>query len=110
MEQIAGGVDQSDGLFPRENDGQSTWRPGIRDLFDRVHSFQRFAEEETQRRRMQADGANAQFALLEQVHLIGTKVFFAQFIRRTMEVLGEVLHDFQVGVYGSLRVITTLEL
>ena len=26
-----------------------------------------------------------------------------------MEVLGEVFHDFGVGLYGSLRVITTLE-
>src|SRR5919198_4150647 len=102
MEQITGGVDQSDDFFPRENDGQSTWRPGIRDLFDRVHSLQRLAKEKTQRRRMQADSANAQFALLEQVDLVGAEMFFAQLVRRTMEVSGEILHDFQVGVYGSL--------
>ena len=32
-----------------------------------------------------------------------------QLIWRTMEVPGEILHDLQVSVYGSLRVITTLE-
>ena len=59
---------------------------------------------------MQADGANAQFALLEQVDLIGAKLFFAQLVRRTTEMPSKILHDLQVRVYGSLRVITTLEL
>jgi hypothetical protein len=59
---------------------------------------------------MQADGANAQFALLEQVGLIGAKLFFAQLVRRTTEMPSKVLHDLQIGVYGSLRVIPTLEL
>jgi hypothetical protein len=37
----------------------------------RVHSLQRFLEE-AQRRHVQADRADAEFALLEPVHLIGT--------------------------------------
>src|SRR5215471_15759319 len=105
MEQVAGGVDQPDRFFSRQNDRQSAWRPGIRHLLDRVRSLQRLAEEETQR-----DCADAQFALLEQVNLIGTDVVFAQLVRRTTEMSSKILHDFQVGVYGSLRVIATLSL
>src|SRR5215469_1847063 len=108
MEQVAGGVDQPDRFFSRQNDRQSAWRPGIRHLLDRVRSLQRLAEEETQRRRVQSDCADAQFALLEQVNLIGTDVVFAQLVRRTTEMSSKILHDFQVGVYGNLRVIATL--
>src|SRR5215475_50004 len=99
MEQVAGGVDQSDRFFSRQNDRQSPWRLGIGRLLDRVRSLQRLAKEETQRRRVQADSANAQFALLEQVNLIGTDVVFTQLVWRTMEVVGEVFHHFQISVY-----------
>src|SRR5947209_8772746 len=109
MKQVAGGVYQSDRFFSRQNDRQAARRPGIRHLLDRVRSLQRLAEEETRRRRVQTDSADAQFALLEQVNLIGAKFFFAQLVRWTTEMPGKILHDFQVGVYGSLRVIATLE-
>jgi len=46
----------------------------------RVRSLQSLAEEKTQRRRVQADRADAQFPLLEQVNLIGTDVAFTQLI------------------------------
>ena len=59
---------------------------------------------------MQADCTDAQFPLLEQVHLIRADVLLAQLVRRTMEVPGEIFHDLQVRFYGSLREITTLEL
>jgi hypothetical protein len=36
-------------------------------------------------------------------------VVFTKLIWRTMEVTGEVFHDLRVSVYGSLRVIATLE-
>ena len=78
MEQVAGGVDQSDRFFSRQNDRQSARCPGIRYLFDRVRSLQRLAEEETQSRRVQSDRADAQLPLLEQVYLIGADLFFAQ--------------------------------
>src|SRR5215469_2678275 len=110
MEQVTGGVDESGRFFPRQNDRQPTGRPGIGHFLDRVHSLQCLAEKETQRRRMQADGANAQFALLEQVDLIGAKLFFVQLVRRTTEMPSKILHDLQVRVYGSLRVITTLSM
>src|SRR5207253_2515574 len=109
MKQVAGGVYQSDRFFSRQNDRQAARSPGVRHLLDRVRSLQRLAEEETQRRRVQADSADAQFPLLEQVNLIGTDVVFTKLVWRTMEVTGEVFHDFQISVYGSLRVITTLE-
>src|SRR4249919_437621 len=98
MEQITGGVDQADRFFTRQDDGQSTRRPGIRHLLDRVRSLQRLAEKETKRRRMQADCADAQFPLLEQVHLIRADVLFAQLVWRTMEVTSKFFHDLQVAV------------
>ncbi|OFW12352.1 MAG: hypothetical protein A3H27_01465 [Acidobacteria bacterium RIFCSPLOWO2_02_FULL_59_13] len=53
--------------------------------------------------------ADTQLFLLQQVHLVGADLFWPELIRRTMEVFGEGLYRFQRGVYGSRRVITTLE-
>jgi hypothetical protein len=58
---------------------------------------------------MQADGAHAQFAFVEQLHLIGADVLLSELGRRPMEVPGEIFHYLQVGYCGSLREITTLE-
>ncbi len=84
---------------------------GYQHLLDRVHSLQRLAEEEAQRRRVQADRADAEFA----TPVTGTPdtcgcVLCLIDPADDGSVRTEILHDPQVGVYGSLRVITTLEL
>ena len=48
-------------------------------------------------------------AVLEQMHLPGPDVLRPQLVGRLVEVLGEGLHRPDVRLYGSLRVITTLE-
>ena len=51
-----------------------------------------------------------QLSFLKQVDLIGANLFRSKLVRRTTEMLCKRLHNLQVGVYGSLRVIPTLEL
>ena len=58
---------------------------------------------------MQTDGADAHLPLLQQVHLVAADLFRAELIRGTMEMFGKGLHRVQVVLYGSLRVIATLE-
>src|SRR3954469_30464 len=50
-----------------------------------------------------------QLSLGEQVRLIGTDLFGSELVRRAMKVFSEGLHNFQVALHGSLRVIPTLE-
>src|SRR5580704_11468453 len=63
-----------------------------------------------QRCRTMTDGADAELPLLQQVYLIGAYLFRPKLIRRTTKMFCERLHNLQVAVHGSLRVITTLEL
>src|ERR1039457_6160047 len=110
MEQIAGGVDEPNHFFSGEDDRETSRRLGIGHFFNRVCPLQGFAEEESQRCRTMADGADTKLPFVEQVHLIGADLFRAKLIRRTAEMFCERLYNFQVAVHGSLRVITTLEL
>jgi len=54
--------------------------------------------------------ARVQFPASEEVRLISADLFRSKLIRGTMKVLGEGLHNLQVALHGSLRVITALEL
>src|SRR5580704_8924970 len=63
-----------------------------------------------QRCRTMTDGADAERPLLQQVYPIGAYLFRPKLIRRTTKMFCERLHNLQVAVHGSLRVITTLEL
>ncbi len=65
-------------------------------MVDRIRSLQRFGEEETQRRRVQSDGADAEFRLLQLMHLIAADVLSAELVR-AMEVPGEILHNSEIG-------------
>ena len=56
-----------------------------------------------------ADRACIQLPFLEQVHLVSANVFWPKLIRWAIEIFGKGCHDLQVAIYGSLRVIPTLE-
>src|SRR5580658_7699648 len=110
MKQITGCVDQTYRFVLSEDRRQAPRSLRIRHLFNRVRSLQRLAEEETQSCCMVPDSARIQLSLSEQVHLIGADLFGSELIWSTVKILGEGLHNFQVALHGSLRVITTLEL
>jgi hypothetical protein len=56
-----------------------------------------------------AHRACIQLPFLEQVHLVSANVFWPKLIRWAIEIFGKGCHDLQVAIYGSLRVIPTLE-
>jgi hypothetical protein len=58
---------------------------------------------------MQLHGAGIQLLLLKQVGLILAQVMWTEPVGRLMEMPGEFLDDPDVGFYGTLSVITTLE-
>ena len=53
--------------------------------------------------------ASVQLLLLKQLGLILAQVLLAELVGGLMEMVGEFLHYPNVGSYGSLGVITTLE-
>ena len=71
--------------------------------------FSVLQKKEAQRCRTMADGAHTKLPFVEQVHLIAADLFRSKLIRRTPEMFRERLHNLQVAVHGSLRVITALE-
>ena len=48
-------------------------------------------------------------SVLEQVKLVLSDVLRPQLVRWTMEKVGVVLHNSDVGFYGKLSIISTLE-
>ena len=59
---------------------------------------------------MQTDRAHAHLPLLQQVRLVAANLIEAKLIRRTIEVLGELLDRVQIVVDGGSSVVTTLEI
>src|SRR5260370_21736289 len=55
------------------------------------------------------DGSWRELALSEQIRLVLAYLFRAKTFGRTAEVLRKVLHRIDVGTYGALRVVATLE-
>jgi hypothetical protein len=110
MEQIAGRVDEPNRFFLSKDDGKATGRFRVRYFLHRIVAFQRLAEEEAQRRRVIAHRAYTLLSLVQQIHLITTDLIWPELIRRSMKMFREVLDCFDVRGYGSLRVISTLEL
>src|ERR1700733_11704886 len=91
----------------------SCWRLAIafgsRNIFEQITSLQRLDIEEAERRHMQLHSASIQLLLLKQVGLILAQVLRTEPVGRLMEMPGEFLDDPDVGFYGTLSVITTLE-
>src|SRR5258708_1510678 len=55
------------------------------------------------------DGSWRELAVSEQIRLVLAYLFRAKTFGRTAEVLRKVLHRIDVGTYGALRVVATLE-
>jgi hypothetical protein len=56
------------------------------------------------------DGVGRELSVAQQMKLKLANLFRPELIRRLVEVVGEVPQCADVGVYGTLGVITTLEL
>jgi hypothetical protein len=72
---------------------------------NRPWSPQRRHEEESKRRGSLGDCVGSQFALTEQIRLILAKLVWAKLIRWAFEIARQVFERFDVGAYGTLRVI-----
>src|SRR4051794_14668452 len=66
-------------------------------------------EEEAQGGALLLDGASGELAVFEQMGLIGTDVFRPKLVGALSEVSRELLNGVDVGSYGILGVIATLE-
>ena len=56
-----------------------------------------------------ANRTRIQLPFIEQVHLVGANLFWPKLIRWAIEMSCKGGHDLHVAIYGSLRVIPTLE-
>src|SRR2546421_6081776 len=65
--------------------------------------------EESQRGKIDRDGARSVLPLGEQFRLIFANVFWAQTVGSTVEASRKIFHYADVTAYGSLSVIATLE-
>jgi hypothetical protein len=75
----------------------------------RPRPFQRSGEEELQGGHALLDGFGSQLTILNQVELELPDVVDTELIGRLFEITGKLLHRADVGVYGTLSVIATLE-
>src|SRR5579872_2154143 len=110
MRQVASGVDQAGDFFLAENHGQTTWHFGVRKIRPQIGTLECLVEEEMHGRHALLDGSGCQFAVADQVELKLADVLRPQLIGRSPEMLGELPQCVDVGYYGTLSVITTLEL
>src|SRR6266568_3916483 len=109
MEQIAGGVDQPGDLLHSQDCGKPARYLWIRQLFNQIRSFECLDEEEAQGSRAESYRCGGQLFLFEQIRLIRADVFQTEPVGWCVEMLGKSLYRLQVRLYGSLRVISTLE-
>jgi len=72
-------------------------------------SLERLDEKEPQRRYPVDHRAGRQFALAQQIGLIGSKFVGAELVRRLAEILGELRYHTQVITSGDGRIVATLE-
>src|ERR1700690_1294964 len=110
MREIAGGVDQAGHFLPAEDVGQAPWRFWIREIGPQVRPLECPGEEELHGRHALLHGIGRQLSVAQQMELKLANMFRPELIRRLVEVVGEVPQCADVGVYGTLGVITTLEL
>src|SRR5260370_36321345 len=82
---------------------------GERDVVQHVVAPERLHKEEAQGRHSLANAVGGKFSFSKQMYLILAAVLRSQLVRRTMEVLSELLQNEGVGLYGILGVISTLE-
>lgn len=82
---------------------------GSRNVFEQITSLQSLDIAEAERGHMLLHRAGVQLLLLKQVGLILAQVLRTELVGPLMEMVGEFLDHPNVGFYGTLSVITTLE-
>ena len=80
-----------------------------RDVVAGIAATQDFQIEEAKRRHLHHDRLRFELALFDEVQLVLADVLPAELLGRAMEVFGEPPDTRDIGVCGSLRVITELE-
>src|SRR5258708_19807821 len=103
-------VDESRDLFPAEDRRKVKCSFRIGRLGDAPGFLESFDVEESQSCQSLRNRARRQLALLEQLGLIFTNVFWTQTIRRTLESFLEIFNCADLTECVSLRVITPLQL
>jgi hypothetical protein len=106
---VAGCVNQQRDLVLAKNGWQAALALRERDMVRQVWPSQSFHEEETQCRAALFDGAGGQFAVAKQMDLVRSDVLRPKLVGALPEVRRELLHGADVGSYGILGVIATLE-
>src|ERR1035437_1104071 len=109
MHQVPGRVIETRHLLLVQYGRQSPLTLGERNVIGKIRPAQRLDEEKTQRRGAAFDGSGRELALAKQIRLVLADMVRAKPFRRTMEVLGKVFHRVDIGTYGALRVVATLE-
>jgi hypothetical protein len=108
--EIGGGVDEAPDLVGAEHDGDlAARRSRQREVVAGIAAAQNFEIEETQGRHLHHDRLRFKLALIDEVQLVLADVLRAQLLGRVMEVFGEPPDTRDIGMCGSLRVITELE-
>ena len=109
VQQVTGGIDELAHFLLTQHNRKAAYRLGKGNMLQHVVTFERLHEEEAQCGDPLHNGSGAELLLLEKIALKSPDVIWAQLIRRTVKVFGELPDCQQVRPYGSLRVITTLE-
>src|SRR6266851_3900609 len=109
VEEVTGRVDELGYFLGTQDLRERATAFGSRNIFEQIASLQRLDIEEAERRYMLLHGAGIQLLLLKQVGLILAQVLRTEPVGRLMEMAGEFLDDPDVGFYGTLSVITSLE-
>src|SRR6201984_568183 len=109
VEEVTGRVDKLGYFLGTQDLRELAIAFGSRNIFEQIASLQRLDIEDAKPRHMQLHSASIQLLLLKQVGLILAQVMWTEPVGRLMEMPGEFLDDPDVGFYGTLSVITTLE-
>src|SRR5271163_2339951 len=109
MHQVPRRIDQPCHLLLVQNGWQPPLPLGKWDVVWKVWPAQRLDEEKTDRKGAAFDGSRRKLALAKQIRLVLADMRRAKPFGRTMKVPRKVLHRIDVGTYGALRVVATLE-
>jgi len=96
-------------FFCTQDRGQAKYLLRIGSLFDAPGLPESFGVEESESCKALSNRARCQFLFLEEFGLVFANMARSQAVRRKVESSREIFDGADVGIYGSLGVITTLE-
>jgi hypothetical protein len=109
MHQVLSRINKPRNLFWAEDSRQLPGALGKRNLIEQIGTAKGLDEEKPQSRTTALDSAWRQLPIAKQVDLVLAYVAGAKPLRRTMEVLGKILHRVDVATDSVRRVVATLK-